>query len=249
MQQQIPQRQMQQQEQMNNFFEYGVVASCSGSNNEKNYVYEAQHNLKKYGYIAWSVPTNVEENDVFIFYNSNMNMRYFKSKMRLFRVIQMITENNPEYLIIKNSNKWTTRELENKSICKMVPFFRNKNRNLISENEYNRYIKDCEWNICRQTTKRYTNIQKIDSLKNGLNHIIHNKINRERERIEREDREYFEDQEQRRRKKQHVKAVIRDNNRLQQQLYSLRQELMNKNLQIQRMRGRGLHREPIYQFN
>lgn len=248
MQQQI-QHQMRQQEQMNNFFEYGIVASCSGSNNEKNYVYEAQHNLKKYGYIAWSVPTNVEANDVFIFYNSNMNMRYFKSKMRLFRVTEMITENNPEYLIIKNSNKWTTEELENKSICKMVPFFRNRNRNLISEIEYNRYIKDCEWNICRQTTKKYTNIQKNDSLKNGLNHIIHDKINRERERIEREDQEYFEDQEQKRRKKHHVRAVIRDNNRLQQQLYSLRQELMNKNLELQRMRTRGLHREPIYQFN
>ena len=249
MQQQIPQRQMQQQEQMNNFFENGVVASCSGSKNEKNYVYEAQHNLEKYGYIVWSVPTNVEANDVFIFYNSNMNMRYFKSKMRLFRVTEMITENNPEYLIIKNSNKWTNEELENKSICKMVPFFRNKNRNLISENEYNRYIKDCEWNICRQTTKKYTNIQKNNSLKNGLNHIIHDKINRERERIEREDREYFEDQEQKRRKEHHVRAVIRDNNILLQRLRAAEMEIMNKNLELQRLRRRCLQREPIFQFN
>jgi hypothetical protein len=242
------QRQMQQQEQMNNFFEHGVVSSCSGSNNEKNYVYE-QHNLKKFGYIVWSVSTNVEANDVFIFYNSNENIRYFKSKMRLFRVREIITENNPEYLIIKNNNKWTTEELENKSICKMVPFFRNKNRNLISKIEYDRYIKNCEWNCNYNCTRKYTNIQKINSLKNALNHIIDDKINRERERIEREDQAYFEDQEQKRRKKQHIRSVIRDNNRLHQQLQSLRMEIMNQNLQLQRMRRRGLHREPIYQFN
>jgi len=243
------QQQMQQQDEMDNYFEYGIVTSCSGSNNEKNYVYETQHNLKKFGYIVWSVPTNVEANDVFIFYNSNQNIRYFKSKMRLFRVIEIVTENNPEYLVIKNSNRWKTKELENKNICKMVPFFRNKNRNLISDIEYDRYIKDCEWNICRQTTKKYTNIQKIDSLKNGLNYIIHNKINREKERFEREDREYFVDEEQKRRQKRHYRIVIRDNNRLQQQLYSLRQELMNKNLQIQRMNSRGLNRQPNHQFN
>jgi exonuclease VII large subunit len=239
---------MQQQEQMNNF-EYGVVSSCSGSSNEKNYVYETQHNLKKDGYITWSVPTNVEENDIFIFYNNNENIRYFKSKMRLFRVTEIVTENNPEYLKIKNKKKWTTEELENTNICKMVPFFRNENRNLISEIEYDRYIKNCEWNICKQTTRKYTNIQKINSLKNALNHIINDKLNRERERIEREDREYFEHEEQKRRKKQHYRIVIKDNKRLQQQLYSLRQELMNKNLQIQRMNSRGLNRQPNYQYN
>ena len=248
MQQQIPQQQMQQQEQMNNFFENGVVTSCSGSNNEKNYVYE-EFCLKKDGYIAWSIPTNVEVNDVFIFYNSNINMRYFKSKMRLFRITEMITENNPEYLIIKNSKKWTTEELENKSICKMVPFFRNKNRNLISKTEYDRYIKNCEWNICRQTTRKYTDIQKNNSLKNALNHIIHDKINRERERIERDDREYFEIQDQIRRKNQHHRGVMRDNNRLLDRLRAAEMEIMNKNLELQRMRRRGLNRRPIYQFN
>ena len=57
---------MQQQDKMNNYFHHGIISSCSGSNNLKNFIFETKYNLKKNNYITWTVPLNAEVNDLFI---------------------------------------------------------------------------------------------------------------------------------------------------------------------------------------
>ena len=100
-----------------------------------------------------------------------------------------------------------------------------------------------------QSTQKYTNIQKINSLKNALNHIIYDKINTEEKRLKREQDERLDKIEQEIRERRHNQGIISANKRLSQQLNEADMEIRNKNLELQRLRSRGVYRTPIYQFN
>lgn len=245
------QQQMQQQDEMDNYFLHGIVSTSTYK--IKDFVYETKYCMKKDNYITWTVPLNAEENDLFIFYNSDKNEKIFKSKMRLYVITEIISPNRgyqerKEYFRIIRQKKWTNQQVQGKNICKMVNFFNRLDFNLITKNEYNRHITNCDWNMFMQSTQKYTNIQKINSLKNALNHIIYDKINREEDRLRREENERLDEIEQEKRERRHNQVIISNNKKLQQQLYSLRQEIQNKNLELQRLRSRGAHRTPIYQF-
>lgn len=255
------QQQMQQQDEMDNYFLHGIVSTSTYK--IKDFVYETKYCMKKDNYITWTVPLNAEVNDLFIFYNSDKNEKIFKSKMRLYVITEIISpyygglEERKEYYRIVRQKKWTKEQAQGKNICKMVNFFNRLDFNLITKNEYNRHITNCDWNMFMQSTQKYTNIQKINSLKNALNHIIYDKINTEEKRLRREQDERLDEIEQERRERRHNQVIISNNKKLQQQLYSLRQEIQNKNLELQRLRSRGtricttcihLHRTPIYQF-
>lgn len=245
------QQQMQQQDEMDNYFLHGIVSTSTYE--IKDFVYETEYCMKKDNYITWTVPLNVEENDLFIFYNSDKNEKIFQSKMRLYVIVEIISPNRgyqerKEYFRIIRQKKWTNQQVQGKNICKMVNFFNRLDFNLITKNEYNRHITNCDWNMFMQSTQKYTNIQKINSLKNALNHIIYDKINREEDRLRREENERLDEIEQEKRERRHNQVIISNNKKLQQQLYSLRQEIQNKNLELQRLRSRGAHRTPIYQF-
>ena len=72
------QQQMQQQDEMDNYFCHGIVSTCSNSFtknhcNLKDFVFETEYCMKKDNYITWIVPLNAEVNDLFIFYNSDKN--------------------------------------------------------------------------------------------------------------------------------------------------------------------------------
>ena len=157
--------------------------------------------------------------------------------MRLFLIIEIITPYQKEYLRIKKEKKWTKQEIEGKNICIMVNFFNRLDFNLITKYEYNRHISNCDWNMCMQGINKYTNIQKINSLKNALNHIIYDKINTEEKRLRREQDERLDEIEQEKRERQHNQSIVRHNMQLLQQLRTAKMEILNKNLEIQRLRN------------
>lgn len=249
------QQQMQQQDEMDNYFPNGIVSSCSDSFtknhcNLKDFVFETEYCMKKDNYITWIVPLNAKENDLFIFYNSDKNEKIFKSKMRLYVITEIISpyrglEERKEYFRIVREKKWSKQQSQGKNICKMVNFFNRLDFNLITKNEYNRHITNCDWNMFMQNTQKYTNIQKINSLKNALNHIIYDKINTEEKRLIREQDERLDEIEQKIRETRHNQGIISANKRLSRQLNEADMEIRNKNLELQRLRNR----TPIYQFN
>tara|TARA_B110001454_G_C12710780_1_gene430650 strand:+ start:1020 stop:1742 length:723 start_codon:yes stop_codon:yes gene_type:complete len=236
------QRQMQRQDEMDNYFLHGIVSASTYE--IKDFVFETEYCMKKDNYITWIVPLNAKENDLFIFYNSDENEKIFKSKMRLYVITEIISPNGgleerKEYFRIVRQKKWTKQQAQGKNICKMVNFFNRLDFNLITKYEYNRHISNCDWNMFMQSTQKYTDIKKINSLKNALNHIIYDKINTEEKRLKREQDERLDEIEQERRERQHNQGIISANKRLSQQLNEADMEIRNKNLELQRLRSRG----------
>ena len=103
------QQQMQQQDEMDNYFLHGIVSTSTYK--IKDFVYETKYCMKKDNYITWTVPLNAEVNDLFIFYNSDKNEKIFKSKMRLYVITEIISpyyggleERKEYYRIVRQKN-------------------------------------------------------------------------------------------------------------------------------------------------